>query len=256
METIPRQRRDNRNKHAIIRKSTSHISRLEGTNHNARKPVSPKTELHDAIWRGDRGRFSEYLKDADLVAPDELGQQPLHLTTERGDKELVSKLLEKTEKDKTETILGAQCAIGQTALHRAAWGGSVVVVELLNDKINADIKDKDGNTALHIAAEMGFEPVVELLINKSNCKAKNCNNVTPLHYAAGSGQQRDIELLLKKGADLKAEDRYGWLPLHYAAESGQRRVVELLLNTGADVNAKDGKVGWCLIRNTSWRAIM
>ena len=208
----------------MIRKSnlTPHISRLEGANYNVRKPVLPKTELHDAIWRGDCHRFSEYIEKVDLVLSDRLGQQPLHLAAERGDKWMVSRLLEKAEeKDKTKTMLSAQCTIGQTALHRAAWGGSVAVVELLKNKSNADVKDKDFNSALHIAAEKGFEPVVEILIDNSDCKVKNRNNVTPLHYAAGSGHQSIVELLLKRGADVKAEDKYGWSPLHYAAESGQ-----------------------------------
>lgn len=81
---------------------------------------------------------------------------------------IVSSLLER------KAILGARCRYGQTALHRAAWGGSTVVVDLLlKAGSNVNTEDNDGNTALHIAVEKGFQPVVELLIE--NGAALGCN---------------------------------------------------------------------------------
>jgi hypothetical protein len=72
MKVPLRQRGENRNKLVIICKSTPYISRLEKVNYNVREPVSLKTELHDAIWRGDRRRFSEYIEKADLAMLDRL----------------------------------------------------------------------------------------------------------------------------------------------------------------------------------------
>ncbi|GAM43281.1 hypothetical protein TCE0_047r17968 [Talaromyces pinophilus] len=198
-----------------------------------------RTALHDAIWRGHHGLFSELIGKASLNVPDELGQQPLHLAAERGDKVIVSSLLER------KANLGARCRYGQTALHRAAWGGSAVVVDLLlMAGSNVNTEDNDGNTALHIAVEKGFEPVVELLIeNGAEVNARSQNDVTPLHHASMTGHKGFIELLVREGADVKAEDKSGWTPLHFAAENGRLAAMQSLLDSGADVNAKN-KVGW------------
>lgn len=204
-----------------------------------KEPISQRTALHDAIWRGHHGLFSALIEKASLNVPDELGQQPLHLAAERGDPMIVSYLLER------KAILGARCRHGQTALHRAAWGGSAVVVDLLlKAGSSVNTKDNDGNTALHMAVEKGFEPVVELLIeNGAEVNARSQNDATPLHHASMTGHERFIKLLIRKGSDAKAEDKSGWTPLHCAAENGRLAAMQSLLDSGADVNARN-KVGW------------
>ncbi|KAF9771026.1 hypothetical protein IL306_011349 [Fusarium sp. DS 682] len=202
------------------------------------EPVSQRTALHYAIWRGHRRVFSQLIeKKADPNAQDRLGQQPLHLAAERGDKYMVSEL------PKAETEWNAQCNHRQTALHRAAWGGSEAVVELLLKRgIDRSIKDKDGNMALHISAEKGFKPVVERLIGEEFWLAnvQGRSNLTPLHYAAMNGHEEVVQLLLGKGAGLDAKDnQIGWTPLHCAAENRHEEVVQLLLGKGAKVDAKD-----------------
>jgi ankyrin repeat protein len=214
---------------------------------NVKEPVSRRTALHYAIWRGYHGVFSKLIEKVDPDVPDGLEQQPLHLAGERGDKEMVSRLLDKAQtKAKKEDILGARCENGQTALHRAAWGGSAEVVSLLLEEgANANTEDYDGNTGLHIAAEKGFESVVALLLDNGNVNAKGRNGLTPLYYAVMGGHNEVVELLVHKGADVNAKDnKIGWTPLHCAAGNGQEPVVKLLLDNNADVNAKDNKIGW------------
>ena len=216
------------------------------------------------------------IKEDDLVALDGLGQRPLHLAAERGDFDMIWKLLEKAkEKDRTKDVLTAKCDKGQTALHRASWGGSARIVKMMlryaaeaANTIAAE-PDKDGNTALHVAAEKGFKSVVGELVNVSECTAKNDRGLGPLHYAAWSGSIKIVELLLQHSSknevkqtslppkdvlcsshdqgNLKMADNHGWLPLHYAAASGQREIVEFLIAHGEDINAashKDNKIGW------------
>jgi ankyrin repeat protein len=220
---------------------------LQTVNPNVREPISQRTSLHYAIWRGYHGIFLDIIEKYITDVPDRLGQQPLHLAAERGDKEKVSRLLAKAQElGKKEGMLSARSDNGQTALHRAAWGGSAIVVKrLLEEGSNANVEDNDGNTALHIAVEMGFEVVVALLFDKENINAKGRNGLTPLHCAVMSGNNKLVERLVSWGADVGAKDHnMGWTPLHIAAENGQSPVVELLLKNDTDVNARDTKISW------------
>jgi ankyrin repeat protein len=172
---------------------------LQTVNHNTREPISQRTSLHYAIWRGYDDIFLGILGENNLDVPDGLGQQPLHLAAERGDNKKVSRLLAKAQQlGNKKDMLSARSGNGQTALHRTAWSGSAMVVEKLFDEgSHANAGDKDGNTALHIAVEMGFEVVVDFLIsNKANINAEGINGLTPLHYAIVSGHSRIVERLL------------------------------------------------------------
>jgi len=77
---------------------------------------------------------------------------------------MVSVLLTAMDTQRKPT-LDASCQFGQTALHRAAWGGSAVVVKSVLQWINPNIADRHGNTALHIAAEKGYKLLVAYLID-------------------------------------------------------------------------------------------
>ncbi|KND92903.1 Ankyrin-3 [Tolypocladium ophioglossoides CBS 100239] len=193
-----------------------------------------------AVWRGEAK--PDGLDGLDeLDEPDQLGQRPLHLAAERGDKLMVESLL------RHKVDLHAQCKIGQTPLHRAAWGGSANVAKLLlREGSERTTKDTDGNIALHIAAQMGFEPVVQLFIEdkKSLVNAEGYNNLTPLHYATMNGHEEVAQLLMKEGAKLDAKDSaIGWTPLHCAVDHGVEGQVKFLVEHGADVNA-ECKFGW------------
>lgn len=128
---------------------------LQTADLNITELASQRLALHCAVWRGHRPIFKKLVGRVDPNQSERLGQQPLHLAAERGDEEMVRDLLD------AQARWDAQCNYGQTALHRAAWGGSTTVVGLLANA--AGVKDKGGNLAFHIAAEKRVEPVAEFV---------------------------------------------------------------------------------------------
>ncbi|RAO66927.1 uncharacterized protein BHQ10_002939 [Talaromyces amestolkiae] len=210
--------------------------------------ASKRIALNYAIWRGHHDVFHELAKSLvekaeDLDVQDKLGQRPLHLAAERGDEIAVSYLLHNGARVEAKAEDGEE----QTALHRAAWGGSTPVVQLLlNAGSHVNTKDKFENIALHTAAEKGFESVATLLIeNGADVDAKGWNHLTPLHYAVINRHEAVVKLLLDSGANVEAKDKkFGWTALHLAALTEHEAVVRLLLDNGADIEARDNEFGW------------
>src|SRR5688500_2843902 len=60
---------------------------------------------------------------------------------------------------------------------------------------------------------------------------------TPLHAAVRDNNLREVEALLKKGASVRATNRYNVPVLYHAALNGNAAITERLLNAGADPNA-------------------
>ena len=129
-----------------------------------------------------------------------------------------------------------------TPLHCAAQQGHTEIVELLIAKeANVDATDMMGETPLHAAVLSGHkEVVVALLAGGANVDAENRLRRTPLHFAARDGYIDVVEVLLAQGASINAKDKSpGRTPLHYAAQQNHKDVAEFLLAQGADVNARD-----------------
>nr|XP_006818438.1 PREDICTED: death-associated protein kinase 1-like [Saccoglossus kowalevskii] len=129
----------------------------------------------------------------------------------------------------------------QTPLHKAAYYGFTVLVDLLlNNSANVRAVDNEKNTPLHEAARNGHTQAVEMLINKgANVNVVNKFNKTPLHHAAEDGNKQSAEALLSTGAKTSIVDEDNKTALHYAAGRGDNKLVEALLSAGADTNVID-----------------
>lgn len=108
-----------------------------------------------------------------------------------------------------------------------------------------------GDTALHLAAAGYRVEIVELLLragadpNASN----NHRRSTPLHYAAdgfitgpvwsADGQVETIRALLDKGANVHLQDKNGATPLHRAVRTRCAAAVRCLLAAGASPTVKN-----------------
>jgi ankyrin repeat protein len=133
-----------------------------------------------------------------------------------------------------------------TGMHIAAYFGlREVMIALLKNGHNPDVRNSYARTPLSYAAERGYEAVVRLLLEWADVEAdsKDRWGQTPLWRAAANGHEAVIRLLLER-AGVEADSKDGWnqTPLSRAAENGHEAVVRLLLER-ADVEAdsKDDK---------------
>ena len=84
-------------------------------------------------------------------------------------------------------------------------------------------------TGVHLAAYFGLTGVIMALVkNRHNPDVKDSWGRTPLSWAAEKGHEAVVELLLGKGAELEAKDEGGRTPLSRAAVKGHEAVVKLL----------------------------
>lgn len=66
---------------------------------------------------------------------------------------------------------------------------------------------------------------------------------TLLMLAAAAGLERCCEALLRAGADITAQDSFGFDALYYAVHGRRFAVIDLLLQAGAPVDAAQGEMG-------------
>jgi ankyrin repeat protein len=103
-----------------------------------------------------------------------------------------------------------------------------------------------GDTALHLAAAGRRVRIVELLLDAGADpnSANNHRRSGPLHYAAdgyrdAQKQVETIRYLLDAGAEINAQDKNGASPLHRAVRTRSSAAVKFLLDAGADPQLKN-----------------
>jgi ankyrin repeat protein len=138
----------------------------------------------------------------------------------------VAELLASWPQTKTEV----RNANDESPLMFAALKGYLPLVKKLvaND---ADV-NKPGWTALHYAATGGHVPIVEFLLDESAyIDAESPNGTTPLMMAAMYGSPEAVKFLIQAGADLTLKNQLGMTALDFAVR-GQRPNARELIETG------------------------
>ena len=96
-------------------------------------------------------------------------------------------------------------ALGQSALHLAAYVGLPGVVEaLVRRQVPLDTRNRDGNTALHLACREGHAEVAGLLCaaQPGLTSVMNYDGLTCLHLAVKHEHVRIVELLMRHGQNV------------------------------------------------------
>ncbi len=125
----------------------------------------------------------------------------------------------------------------------SALGDQVVLQTAIAANRSALRDERSGLSLLHIAAAWGQKQIVLLLLGEGldvNLKDKESNG-TPLDMAAKFGHSDVVKLLLQKGASVGAPLVDGRTALHLAAEEGHEKVVMLLIQAGAKTDALDNR---------------
>jgi ankyrin repeat protein len=101
-----------------------------------------------------------------------------------------------------------------------------------------------GWSSLDYAEENGDQTTVDFLLNRGLANEWwNAITESFIRRADSVGYLRRVELLLNRGADVNAQDCFGWWPLQYAMETKHRTVIELILSRGACVNVNPWQPG-------------
>lgn len=132
--------------------------------------------------------------------------------------------------------------LARTALHIAVIHNNLPVVAALleSDRINVNVKDKDGNSPLMLACEKGFEDIALLLISHKsidvNAQNKDGHTALILSSVKVGGKIKIVEALIDKKADLDIRLRDGRSALVAATMFGHEHIAIKLIEAGSSLD--------------------
>ncbi|CAM9902428.1 unnamed protein product [Laminaria digitata] len=231
-----------------------------------------RTPLHWAAEQGRRNVVHALLRAGACVDPrSQRNATPIMLAASRGHVEVVRMLLRcrasEAERGPLNRHRHGAGHSGRTALHCAAKGGHLRVVELLLDAGFARGQHDGALTPAEISARQSHSTsaaITHLLLPRSDMGGKlvHCyankwtedvvtlsglinggafvdwqdgTGDTPLHRAVHFHHVTISRVLLEAGAHPDLRDRLGVSPLHIAARNGLEEVADYLLDAGADL---------------------
>ena len=161
---------------------------------------------------------------------------------EQGNVEIVETYL-KSGQDVHVPVAGADhWLLDLSAIHVAAEGGHVRVVEiLLSYGADRDMLSRvSWKRPLHLAVQAGHATMVQYLLdNGTDIAAPGENSVQAIHVAAKNGFTGIVGILLNRGAAMESSTLDGARPLHVASQNPRRvNVIKLLCSEGADIEAE------------------
>ncbi|GAV69413.1 Ank domain-containing protein/Pkinase domain-containing protein/zf-C3HC4 domain-containing protein/Ank_2 domain-containing protein/Ank_4 domain-containing protein [Cephalotus follicularis] len=202
-------------------------------------PRSPPGSPDNGFMKFSGSNVTEPSPASDLVFND--NPTDLHQLVSEGDVSGVRDILAKTASINgscsISSLLAAQNADGQTALHLACRRGSAELVEALLEypEANVDVLDKDGDPSLVFALAAGSPECVHALIERGAIvRSRSGEGFGPsiAHVCAYHGQPDCMRELLLAGTDPNAVDDEGESVLHRAVAKKYTDCALVILENG------------------------
>ncbi|XP_039505808.1 ankyrin repeat and death domain-containing protein 1B isoform X2 [Pimephales promelas] len=125
---------------------------------------------------------------------------------------------------------------GLTAIHLAAWFGSLEILKLLvQSGADQSVENTEGLNMMHCAAMNNHTDIVEYIVDDLQMgeldKEEQYGN-RPFALAAAHGCVRMLQMLMEEPYNMATmeENKVGDTPLHLAAKHGQHETLHLLLD--------------------------
>ncbi|KAL6803698.1 ankyrin repeat-containing domain protein [Trichoderma sp. SZMC 28012] len=122
------------------------------------------------------------------------------------------------------------------------WHDSLMQIDLARTNLSASttndlLQISEEVVEFHVAACLGLSGVViELIKNGCDPDIRDKRNRSPLWWAAYNGHAGIVELLLEQNVDIEVKDTFSYrTPLNLAAKRGPISIVKLLLDKDADL---------------------
>jgi len=171
-------------------------------------------------------------EEAQLLSDKAQKLTPLHRAAINGSPGVTEGIIRSATRSAIILNFNAQCNLGWSPLHYAAFYGNTADCEILiRHGASLDLKDNQGLTPLHIAAINGRNLVIEKMIQTgaSVVDTLSTEGASPLHYAAFHGHFETCRTLLNRGASLDLKDNQGLTPLHRATINGNPLIIEEMI---------------------------
>jgi ankyrin repeat protein len=185
-------------------------------------------------------------RGADVNATDVQEYTPLHWSALRGHHEITKRLLDRNADPNARGGGGEMSRsfkMRQTPFHYAAARGPLESVQLMiasGGDVNArDFKDE---TPLLSALRKKKREIVDFLIglNPEIDVQGGYDKRTPIMYAVLHGYIDIAEEFLRRGARVNVRETWeGNTPLHFAARTASKSLVTMMLDRGADLKAEN-----------------
>ncbi|XP_062595975.1 serine/threonine-protein phosphatase 6 regulatory ankyrin repeat subunit C-like [Saccostrea cucullata] len=194
------------------------------------KDNNGENALHDAASGGNIDLLNILLeKGFDVKTKRNDGKTVLHLCCMRGKLEMCKYLV-----NTYPHLLDFKDNNGGNALHNAAWGGNIDLLNFLLEKgSDVETKRNNGKTVLHQCCMNGKLQMCKYLVNTYPhlLDVKDNNGENALHDAAWGGNIDLLNFLLEKGFDVKTKTNDGKTVLHQCCMNGELEMCKYLVNT-------------------------
>lgn len=205
------------------------------------RPMCTGKQQNTALKLIDDLKNSHEFKELHKITPEIVNQQVdtnhsiLSLATREEDI-VTLKALAKNSSTNWNMLNGIN---NSTALHIASFYGHSELTTFLADKINLDLRDKNGMAAIHHAANEGHADIVRILAeSKADLTTISDSGLTAINYALNNNYLDIVFELSKQGLNLNEVNHNGTPLINYAISTNLFSLLTIMCESKVDLNRR------------------